>query len=64
MLYCVQVGVLMSRKFRQFAPEFKFNVVMQLLSGSKSITELEKEWRSRCGCSRGTSAFQPSRLTN
>jgi transposase-like protein len=33
----------MSRKFRQFAPEFKFQVVLQLLSGAKSITELCRE---------------------
>jgi transposase-like protein len=43
MLYCVQMGVVMSRKYRQFAPEFKFNVVIQLLTGAKSITELCRE---------------------
>ncbi len=33
----------MSRKYRQFTPEFKFQVVIQLLSGAKSITELCRE---------------------
>lgn len=33
----------MSRKYRQFTGEFKFNVVMQLLTGSRSITELCRE---------------------
>ena len=33
----------MSRKYRQFTPEFKFQVVVQLLSGAKSITELCRE---------------------
>ena len=33
----------MSRKYRQFSGEFKFNVVMQLLTGAKSISELCRE---------------------
>ena len=33
----------MSRKDRQFSGEFKFNIVMQLLTGSRSITELCRE---------------------
>ncbi len=43
MLYCVQVGVAMSKRYRTFAPEFKFQVVLQLLSGAKSISELCRE---------------------
>ncbi len=43
MLYCVQAGVAMSKRYRTFAPEFKFQVVLQLLSGAKSITELCRE---------------------
>lgn len=33
----------MSRRVRQFSGEFKFDVVMQLLTGSKTITELCRE---------------------
>ncbi len=33
----------MSKRYRTFAPEFKFQVVLQLLSGAKSITELCRE---------------------
>jgi len=33
----------MRRKPRQFSGEFKFDVVMQLLTGSKTITELCRE---------------------
>ncbi len=46
-LYCVQAGVVMSRKYREFTPEFKFQVVLQLMSGAKSITELCREHQLR-----------------
>jgi transposase-like protein len=37
----------MGRRHRKFTPEFKFDVVVQLLNGSKSITELCREHELR-----------------
>jgi transposase-like protein len=61
----------MSRKYRQFDPDFKFSVVMQLLSGSKSITELCREhqlkdsvvyrWRDEL-VARGPQVYVPEQL--
>jgi transposase len=43
MLYCVQMGVVMVKRYRQFSGEFKFGVVMQLLTREKTISELCRE---------------------
>jgi transposase len=43
MVYSIQLGVQMSRRPRQFTGQFKFDVVVQLLKGEKTITELCRE---------------------
>ena len=43
MVYSIQLGVHMGRRPRHFTGQFKFDVVMQLLEGEKSITELCRE---------------------
>jgi transposase len=42
-VYSIQLGVHMGRQPRHFTGQFKFDVVMQLLKGEKTITELCRE---------------------